>query len=68
VLFKHIEDDGDLSLFILDNGDVGVVCQHGHRWLLSARPAGAAQVAGARPANDVFTAIEAMYPGQSGNS
>jgi hypothetical protein len=30
--FKHIEDDGDLSLLISDSGEFVVVCSQGHKW------------------------------------
>ena len=38
-VFKHQEDDGDLSIFA--SGDVLVVaCEHGHYWVLQAKQQG----------------------------
>lgn len=35
-VFKHQEDDGDLSIFA--SGDVVVLaCEHGHYWVLDAK-------------------------------
>ncbi len=34
-LNKHVEDDSDLSFFINDQGQVGIVCSRGHNWLVS---------------------------------
>ena len=39
-MFKHVDDDGDLSLFIMNGGDVGIVCDKGHSWTLQADPKG----------------------------
>ncbi len=32
VLRKHLDDDGNLSLFINDDGSFAIVCDKGHAW------------------------------------
>jgi len=31
-MLRHIEDDGDLSILVNDEGAMLVVCPNGHRW------------------------------------
>ena len=44
-LFKHTDDDGDLSVFA-SGGDVAFVCSKGHWWTVAASSTGTTQKSG----------------------
>jgi hypothetical protein len=56
-MFKHIEDDGDLSIVVDDKGSLLVVCSKGHTWLGSLEPASSA------PANRMESMVNALQAG-----
>ena len=68
-MMKHLEDGGDLSVFVDNEGQVGIVCSRGHQWLLTATPAMAIESDGtAIQVDDVLAIASEHYPDAFGNS
>lgn len=62
-MMKHLEDDGDLSVFINDEGQIGIVCSKGHQWKVEALPTVAIEGAGvAVPVDEVLAVVAENYP------
>jgi hypothetical protein len=62
-MMKHLEDDGDLSVFIDNEGQIGIVCSQGHQWKMEASPAVAIEgVDGTLPVDDVLGVVAQNYP------
>jgi hypothetical protein len=68
-MMRHLEDDGDLSLFINNEGQIGITCSQGHQWKIEALPAIAIEGAeGAVPVDDVLALVAETYPEVFGRS
>jgi hypothetical protein len=69
-MLKHLDDDGDLSLFITTEGEIALVCSKGHQWLGPARfvlGGGPARLGGEASDRAVIEKVREQYPTVFGN-
>jgi hypothetical protein len=60
-MFKHVDDDGDLSLFIMNGGEVGIVCDKGHSWTLKADAKGSHRLSASKNSKVLKEAVRRYH-------